>query len=65
MYTVFNILTALLWSHAAVWGIAQIYVGGNDGLLPILVLIASGVLAGMQITDLINHIEDKHNQGVL
>ena len=65
MYTVFNILTALMWSHAAVCGIDQIYHEGNSSLLPIFVLIASGVLAVMQITDLLNHIEDKHNKGVL
>jgi len=65
MYTIFNVLTALLWSHAAVWGIDQIYLEGHGGLIPVFVLIASGFLAGMQITDLLAHIEDKHNKGVL
>jgi|APGre2960657373_1045057.scaffolds.fasta_scaffold11622_2 hypothetical protein len=65
MYTVFNILTALMWSHAAVWGIDQIYTHDNNSILSIAVLFASAILAGMQVADLLRNIEDKHNQGVL
>jgi len=65
MYTILNVLTALLWYSAASWSIDIIYVEGNSGLLPIIVLLASGILAGMQVTDLINSIKDKHEQGVL
>ena len=54
-----------MWSHAAAWGIDQIYTQNNNSILSIAVLIASAILAGMQIADLLRHIEDKHNQGEL
>jgi len=65
MYTIFNILTALMWSHAAMWALDQIYMQDNNSILTIAVLIASAILAGMQTADLLRNIEDKHNQGVL
>lgn len=65
MYTVFNIITALMWSHAAMWALDQIYMQDNNSILTIAVLIASCILAGMQAADLLRNIEDKHNQGVL
>jgi len=65
MYTTLNILTAFLWYSAAAWSIDAIYVEGQGGLLPIFVLLGSGVLAGMQSIDLIRDLKDKHNQGEL
>jgi hypothetical protein len=65
MYTVYNVLTAILWSSAASWSIDQIYTQDNNGILIIAVLIVSAVFAGMQAADLIRNIEDKHEQGVL
>jgi hypothetical protein len=65
MYTVYNVLTAIMWYAAASWSIDQIYTYDNNGILIIVVLIASAILAGMQAADLIRNIEDKHNQGEL
>jgi hypothetical protein len=54
-----------MWYAAASWSIDQIYTYDNNGILIIVVLIASAILAGMQAADLIRNIEDKHNQGEL
>jgi hypothetical protein len=65
MYTILNVLTALMWYSAASWSVDQIYTHDNNAILVIVILIASTVLAGMQATDLIRNIEEKHNQGEL
>jgi len=65
MYTILNVLTAIMWYAAASWSIDQIYTHDNNSPLMIAILVASAVLAGMQAFDLINNIEDKHNQGEL
>jgi len=65
MYTILNVLTAIIWYSAAMWSIDMIYVEGNGSILSIIVLVAAAVLAGMQTADLLRNIEDKHNQGEL
>jgi len=65
MYTILNVLTAIMWYAAASWSIDQIYTHDNTSPLMIAILVASAVLAGMQAADLISNIQDKHNQGEL
>jgi len=65
MYTICNVLTAIMWYAAASWSVDQLYTHDNNAILVIVVLIVSALLAGMQAADLLSHIEDKHNQGEL
>lgn len=65
MYTLCNVLTAIMWYAAASWSVDQLYVQDNTSPIVIIVLIASCILAGMQAADLLRHIEEKHNQGEL